>query len=163
MSLKTAGFAALAAVAMSAPASVRANTAGDVDCPSARAAAERTQAIDEQIERLDAKLEALDSMLDGQAGARREALSQAEERIQEAVRHPGASPQDIDSAVARAVADANAKAVVTAKTAIALHDAMVAVRAQMEALGHQMHAMADPPRASPATPAVPAHPAAPKG
>ena len=163
MNLKTAGFAALAAVALSAPASVRANTAGDVDCPSAHTAAERTQAMDAQIEQLDARLEELDSLLGEQTSARREALNEAEERIQEAVRHPGASQQDIDSAVAHAVADANARAVISAKTSIALHKSMAAVRAQMEALSHQMHAMAEPAPASPAAPALPAHPAAPKG
>ena len=159
MDLKTAAFAALAAVALSTPASVRANT----DCPSAHAAAERSQVMDEQIEQLDARLGELDSLLDEQTNARREALNEAEERIQEAVRHPGASQQDIDSAVARAVADANARAVVSAKTSIALHRSMAAVRAQMEALSHQMHAMAEPTPASPAAPAIPARPAAPKG
>ncbi len=144
MSLKTAGFAALAAVALAAPESLQAK-ASDADCPSTQASTERTQAVEDRIESLDAKLQELNALLDSQADARREALSDTETRIREAVHQGELSPEEIDAAVAVAIAEANARAQASASAAIAVQRSMEAVRTEMDALSRQLHGMAVAP------------------
>ena len=143
MSLKTAGVAALTTLVLGAPASLHANTTAE-DCPAATANAARMQTLDQQIERLSAQLDALDETLQAQTDARNAALSEAESRIQDAV-HQDWNPEQIDAAVTRAVAEANARAEATARAAIGLHNAMEAVRTQLHDLDRQLHAMAEAP------------------
>ncbi len=143
MSLKTAGVAALSTLVLGAPASLHANTTAE-GCPAATARAARMETLDLQIERLSAQLDALDATLQAQTDARNAALSEAESRIQEAV-HQDSSPEQIDAAVTRAVAEANARAEATARAAIGLHNAMEAVRTQLHDLDRQLHAMAEAP------------------
>jgi len=158
MSLKTAGFAALAAVALAAPESLQAK-ASDTDCPSTQVSAERMQAVEDRIASLDARLQELNALLDSQADARREALNDTETRIREAVHQGELSPEEVDAAVASAIAEANARAQASANAAIAVRRSMEAVRAEMDALDRQVHSMA----AAPAPPEEPVTPQPPQG
>lgn len=134
---------ATAAAALAAMPAVAHQRIADnpLNCPSLSRET-RMQAIESRIETLESRLETLDSKLESFDTDRRDALEEAKTRIEQAAHDSSMSQGEIDKQVAAALAQADARAKSATQSASAAHAEIKSVKAQMQGLQQQLHALA---------------------
>lgn len=140
-----------ALVALASPALAHQHVTPAADCPT-MSKESRMQALESRIETLESRLETLESRMEDFSAQRRQALDDAKTRIEEAARDASLSQSKIDSEVSRAIARADSVAKTVARSASAAHNEMITVKAQMQSLQTQLHALAMAPATIPADP-----------
>lgn len=132
---------AAALAALASPALAHQRVSDLTNCASMTRES-RMQALQGRIDMLETRLETLESKLEDFSAQRRQALDEAETRIEDAAHDGSLSQAKIDAEVSRAIARAGAEARTVARSASAAHNEMISVKAQMQALQVQLHALA---------------------
>ena len=128
-------------VALASPALAHQRVSDPANCPS-MSKESRMQALEGRIETLETRLETLESRMEDFSAQRRQALDEAKTRIEDVARDASLSQSKIDAAVSRAIAHADAEAKTAARSASAAHNEMISVKAQMQTLQVELHALA---------------------
>jgi polyhydroxyalkanoate synthesis regulator phasin len=132
---------AAALAALASPALAHQHVSDPANCPSMTKES-RMQALQSRIDVLETRLETLQSRMEDFSAQRRQALDEAKTHIEDVARDTSLSQSKIDSEVSHALARAESEAKTVARSSSAAHNEMISVKAQMQALQVELHALA---------------------